>query len=56
METIVTVTQALANYFNEGDAKRSPREFLTELKALEPSEKLELARGVCFVTGWTLKA
>ena len=51
----MTITQALANYFNEGDAKRSPRDFLMELKALTPAEKLELARDVCAVTGWALK-
>jgi hypothetical protein len=63
-----TVTGALNNYFSVvGDtgslsdgtygksAKRAASEFLDELKALSTEEKLELAKGVCGVTGWTLK-
>jgi hypothetical protein len=50
-----TVTQVLSNYFNVGDGKRSASEFLKELKALSTEEKLELAEGVCAVTGDTIK-
>lgn len=50
-----TVTTALSGYFNEGAGKRPASEFLKELKALTPEEKLELAEGVCAITGDTLK-
>jgi hypothetical protein len=50
-----TVTQVLSNYFNAGEGKRSASEFLKELKALTPEEKLELAEGVCAITGDTIK-
>lgn len=50
----VTVTKALSSYFNEGDGKRAPRDFLQELKALSVEEKRELAEGVVAITGDTL--
>lgn len=51
----VTVLKALANYFNQGDGKRSLREFQAEIKAMTDAEKLDLARGVVAITGDTLK-
>lgn len=51
----MTVTKALADYFNVGEGKRPPGEFLKELKALTTEEKRELAEGACSVMGWTLK-
>lgn len=50
-----TVTKALTNFFNTGDAKRPAKDWLLELKALTDSEKLELAQGVCAITGDTLE-
>lgn len=51
-----TTLKALTDYFNEGDGKRPLKDWSDEIKALSPAEKLELATGVCAVTGWTLKA
>lgn len=34
--------------------KRPTQDWVKELKALSPAEKLELARGVCAITGDTL--
>ena len=51
-----TTLKALTDYFNEGDGKRPLKDWSEEIKALSPAEKLELATGVCAVTGWTLKA
>jgi hypothetical protein len=50
------ISAILAGYFNVGDGKRSNTDFLAELKALKPSEKAELAEGVCAITGDTIKA
>ncbi len=50
----VTVTRALTSYFNEGEGKRATKEWADELKALSPAEKMELATGVCTITGQTL--
>ncbi len=52
----VTVTKALANYFNVGEGKRPANAFIAELRALTDAEKRELAEGVCEVTGWTLSS
>lgn len=54
----VTVVSALNNYFNKdenGKLIKRIADFNTELKALSPEEKLELAQGVVAVTGDTLK-
>jgi hypothetical protein len=48
------VTAILAGYFNEGEGKRAPSDFLQELKALTADEKRELAEGVCAITGDTI--
>jgi hypothetical protein len=50
-----TVTSILAGYFNVDDGKRPLREFQGELKALTTEEKLELAQGVCAITGDAIK-
>lgn len=47
-------TSILAGYFNQGDGKRPLPDFRDELKALSPEEKVELAQGVCAITGDTL--
>ncbi len=52
--TNVSVTKALSGYFNEGEGKRRPTQFLAELKALSAEEKRELAELVVEVTGDTL--
>ena len=49
------VTSILAAYFNEGEGKRPLTMFQAELKALSTEEKLELAQGVCAITGDTIK-
>ena len=49
-----TITKALAGYFNSGDGKRAANTFIAELRALSDAEKLELAEGVCAITGDTL--
>lgn len=51
-----SVLKALTDYFNVGDGKRPLSEWSKEVKALKPSEKQELAEGVCEVTGWELKS
>lgn len=51
-----TVLQILTGYFNEGEGKRPTREWAAEVKALNPTEKRELADGVCAVTGDSVKA
>lgn len=50
----VTITKALTNYFNVGTAKKPAKEWLTDLKALTPAEKLDLAEMVVAETGDTL--
>jgi hypothetical protein len=52
---VKSVTALLAAYFNQGEGKRPLSEFQAELKALSADEKLELAQGVCAITGDTLK-
>jgi hypothetical protein len=47
----ITVTKALSNFFNQGEGKVPASDFLKELRALSPEEKLDLAQGVCAVTG-----
>lgn len=44
----------LSSYFNQGDGKRPLKEFAEEMKALTPEEKMELAQGVCAITGDTV--
>lgn len=53
--TAKNVTSILAGYFNTGDGKRPLTEFKDELGKLTPDEKLELAKGVCAITGDTVK-
>lgn len=48
------ISGILNGYFNVGDAKRSAKDFLEELKALSAAEKRELAEGVCAITGDTI--
>lgn len=50
-----TVIAILTGYFNTGEGKRPSAEWLTEVKALTPEEKRELAQGVCDITGDTIK-
>lgn len=50
-----SATVILTNYFNVGEGKRSNVLWLQELRALSDEEKLALARGVCAITGETLK-
>lgn len=52
---VKSVTMVLTHYFNEGEGKRDSKAWLQELKALTPEEKLELAEGVCAITGDTIK-
>lgn len=47
----ITVTKALTNYFNVPPRKVTSQEWLKELRALSPEEKLELAQGVVALTG-----
>jgi hypothetical protein len=51
------ITALLSGYFNAKDAPnyRPLREFVTELRDLSDAEKLELAEGICEVTGDTIK-
>lgn len=51
-----TVVKALTGYFNSGDIcpKRPVAQWNSELKALTPEEKADLAQQVCEVTGDTL--
>jgi hypothetical protein len=51
-----TATGILTNYFNTGPNKKTAQQWLAELKELSPEEKLELAQGVCVITGDTIKA
>jgi hypothetical protein len=53
---LITPLKALANYFNEGDGKRTIREFNEELKRLTPADKLELVIGVLAITGDEISA
>jgi len=48
------IIAVLAGYFNQGEGKRPLTDFRNELKALSDAEKLELAEGVCAITGDTL--
>lgn len=48
-------TAILSGYFNQGDGKRPLTAFRDELKELSDDEKVELALGVCEITGDTLK-
>lgn len=50
-----SATALLTGYFNQGDGKRTNSEWLKELKALSPEEKLELAQGVAAITGDEVK-
>lgn len=53
----MTVTKALNAYFNKGADGKSiitPGEFLKELKALTPEDKLQLGFLACHAEGWTL--
>lgn len=50
----MTVTKALSGYFNVGEGKRTPTQFLAELKALTDEEKRELATLACEASGWEL--
>lgn len=50
-----TVLKTLTDYFNEGEGKRSLKDWSNEVKALSPDEKRWLAEGVCAITGDTLK-
>jgi len=50
-----SVLKHLTDYFNVGDGKRPLTEWAKEVKALSPAEKLELAQGVCAITGDTIK-
>jgi hypothetical protein len=52
---VKSVVAILAAYFNEGEGKRPLSEFNQELKALSPEEKMELATGVCAITGDTIR-
>lgn len=52
---VKSVVSILAGYFNQGEGKRALSEFNQELKALTDDEKLELAQGVCAITGDTVK-
>jgi hypothetical protein len=52
----MSVTKTLTTYFNTGEGKRSTKEWMDELRALEPLEKRKLAEEVCAVTGNTLTA
>lgn len=49
-----TVLKALVGYFNTGEGKRPLKDFTAEIKQLTEEEKLELAQGVCAITGDTL--
>ena len=49
------ITAILAGYFNQGEGKRGLSDFQQELKALTVEEKLELAEGVCLITGDTIR-
>lgn len=50
-----TVVAILTGYFNGGEGKRSITDWRNEVKALTPEEKLELAKGICEITGDTVK-
>lgn len=51
-KSVITI---LAGYFNQGDGKRPLTEFQAELKELSSDEKMDLALGVCEITGDTVK-
>ena len=46
-----TVTRILTEFFNTGDGKRALPQWRDELSALSSDEKMELALGVCAITG-----
>lgn len=50
-----TIVKTLFDYFNVGDGKRTSTQFAAEMRALSPEEKLELAQGVCAITGDTIR-
>lgn len=50
-----TILKTLTDYFNTGDGKRDLKTWGAEVRALSDAEKLELAEGVCAITGDTLK-
>lgn len=50
-----SIVSILAGYFNQGDGKRGLADFQQELKALSDAEKRELAKGVCAITGDTIR-
>jgi hypothetical protein len=52
----VTELKALTNFFNVAPNKKPAKEWMTEIKALSPEEKRELAELVVAETGDTLAA
>lgn len=46
-----SMLKILTEYFNSGDGKVSMSAWAAEMKALTPTEKRELAMGVCAITG-----
>ena len=50
------IVSILAGFFNQGDGKRPLPQFRDELKELTDDEKMELALGVCAITGDTVTA
>lgn len=50
----VTVTKALTNFFNQGEAKLPAQQWLAQLKQLTPAEKIELAELIVEETKDTL--
>lgn len=51
----VTIVKALTGYFNVTPNKLPASGWVAELRKLSDTEKLELAQGVCEITGDTLK-
>ena len=49
-----SMLKILTEYFNSGEGKRGMSDWSTEVKALSPAEKRELAEGVCAITGDTI--
>lgn len=47
----VTIVKALTGYFNVPPVKLPASGWVAELRKLSAEEKLELAQGVCAVTG-----
>ena len=52
--TSTTVTKALTGFFNTGEAKKSAKDWLAELKKLSTKEKVELAQEIAALDGATL--